>query len=267
MQTLDVLDDNTRFLNQRKVGFWSRQFSSNVTSAQLIFDVIVGVIAPILCFIFDPIIFNDSLNLELAPHPIARYKLFVYLFSAVSIVTLSLFLTQKIKSGRLRAIIAGILLSGALCSLAIGIIILPFSVLGLIFFFIGILGFTPFLTAFVYLRNAVRAVNAAKPVLAQRKLMAMLALGGVLVSGPCLLLQVQIERVVTQSMNDLLRGDIQAAQSATENLRYFAWTPELDEIVLAYSRETDATRRESLAKVYLELTGSDIENRLAKLRD
>lgn len=267
MQTIDILDDNPRFLNQRKVGFWSRQFSSDVTLPQSIFDFVVGVIAPILCFVFDPIVFNDGFGLALAPQPLARYKLFVYLFSALSIVTLSLFLTQRIKSGPLTAIIAGILLSGALCSLVIGIIILPFSVLGLIFFFIGILGFTPFLTAFVYLRNGVRAVNTAKLLLVQPKLRAMLVLGGVLVISPCLLLQVQIERVIAQSINDLLRGDLQSARVATKNLRYLAWTTELDEIVLAYSRETDAARRESLANAYRELAGKDIETRLAILRD
>lgn len=265
MQTLEILDDNTRFLSRRRVGFWSRQFSSNVTSPQLTVDVVLGVIAPILCYIFDPVVFNNSFGLD--PHPLARYKLFVYLFSALSIVTLSLFLTQRIKSGPLTAIVAGILFSGALCSLVIGIIILPYSVLGLIFFFIGILGFIPFFTAFVYLRNAVRALNQAKPVFAAPKLTALLVLGGVLVIGPCMLLQVQIKRVVTQSMNDLLRGDIQSAQAATENLRYFAWTTELDEIVLAYSIATDPTRRESLAKAYRELTGGDIDNRLARLRD
>jgi hypothetical protein len=44
---------------EEKPGFWRRQFSNDVTPAQNIFDVIIGVIAPVLCFIFDPVVFNN----------------------------------------------------------------------------------------------------------------------------------------------------------------------------------------------------------------
>jgi hypothetical protein len=133
--------------------------------------------------------------------------------------------------------------------------------------FIGILGFTPFVTTFVYLRNGVRAVNRAKPRLAPLKLAALMILSAVLAIGPCLLLQQQIKRVGTQSMNDLLRGDIQAAQSATKTLRYLGWAINLDEVVFAYSRETDATKKTFLANAYLEITGREIESRQTTLLD
>jgi hypothetical protein len=235
-----------------------------VTSAQTNFDLWLGVIAPILCFIIDPIVFTDDFSL--VPSELTRYRVFVYVFSALSILALLVFLTRKVRSSPLNAIIAGILLSGALLSLTIGIMILPLSVLGLLVF-IGILGFTPFVTTFVYLRNGVRAVNRAKPRLAPLKLAALMILSAVLAIGPCLLLQQQIKRVGTQSMNDLLRGDIQAAQSATKTLRYLGWAINLDEVVFAYSRETDATKKTFLANAYLEITGREIESRQTTLLD
>jgi hypothetical protein len=264
MQIIDTLTDDSSSPDESTAGFWRKQFSSEVTSAQSNFDIWLGVIAPIVCFIIDPIVFTDDFSL--VPRELTRYKIFVYLFSALSILILLLILTRKVRSGPLNAVIAGILLSGALLSLTIGIMILPLSVLGLLAF-IGILGFTPFVTAFVYLRNGVRAVNRAKQRLAPPQLTAVMVLSAVLVVVPCLLLQQQIKRSVTQSMNDLLRGDTQAAQSATKKLRYLGWTINLDEVVFAYSRETDATRKEFLANAYQEITGREIESRQTILLD
>src|SRR5688572_24998210 len=69
-----------------KESFWRRQFSSTLTGPQLRYDVIFGIVAPILCFVFDPAIFtNDGFGLVVVP--IAQYKWFVYLSSALSIIT------------------------------------------------------------------------------------------------------------------------------------------------------------------------------------
>jgi len=132
-------------------GFWQRQFSVNVTRQQMIFDVIMGIFAPILCLIFDPLVFNELLSSSL--------KL-VYIIIGLEIVTLALWLIFGIHLKPFAEFIGGILLSGALFALVIGIFLLPLSFLGLIFI-IGILGLTPFFTTFVFLRNAVRLLQQA----------------------------------------------------------------------------------------------------------
>ncbi len=251
---------------EEKPGFWRRQFSDDVTSAQTAFDVIIGVIAPVLCFIFDPVVFNNRFGDVPLSLDLYRFKLLVYLFSGLAILTLSLWLILKERSGSLSAVFAGILLSGAVCSLLIGIVILPLSMIGLLFL-IGILGFTPFLVFFVYLRNAARAFNTAKRLVQQSQIMGLVLLGVLVVSSPPALLQWQISRLVTQSMNDLLRGDVHTAESATERLRYVAWAADMDQVVVAYSRETDETRRATLAKAYQEITGKDITTRSLGLLD
>ena len=261
---------NNLSLNQREEkegpGFWPRQFSSNVTSQQTIFDVVVGAVAPILCFICDPVVFKNNLgfapfNLDLSP-----FKLFVYFFSGLSILTLLLWLKLRDRSGELSAVIAGILLSGAVGSLIIGIIILPLTMFGLLIL-IGILGFIPFVVSFVYLRNAIRAFKTAKPLVTRPQLMRSCLLGAILVVGPPALAHWQISRMVTQSMNDLMTGDVNTAEWATQRLRYVGWAADLDQVVWAYSTEADQTKKEALAKAYKEITGKDITNRLMILSD
>lgn len=249
-----------------KSRFWARQFSGKVTTTQLIFDVTVGVVAPFLCFVFDPIVFNDSFGGPPFIPALSHLKLLVYSFSGLAIITLSLWLILRGRSGRLNAIIAGVLLTGSLFSLLIGVLILPLSLLGLIVL-IGVFGFTPFLVAFVYLRNGVRALNTAKPLLDRPQLASLLLLGAVLIITPPVIAHWQVNRIVTQSMNDLLTGDAHAAESATERLRYLGWAADLDRVVTRYSAETDQTKKDTLAKAYRELTGKDIRSRQTILMD
>ena len=250
-----------------KPRFFSRQFSDNVTTRQTVFDILFGVVAPILCFVFDPIVFKGSYGLGVFDEGLSRYALLVYIFSALSIVTLSLWLILGGRSSSLNAMIGGVLLAGSACSLVIGIVILPLSLLGLFFFFIGIFGFIPFVTAFVYLRNGIRAVRTATHFARQPELTAMILLGAVLAITPSVLVQWQINRTVTRSMNDLFTGDAHAAYAATQKLRYFSWTSDFDRVVHAYAREKDPTRKDTLAKAYREITGRDIQMRLAILMD
>src|SRR5262245_23791254 len=165
-----------RTQSEVKPRFFARQFSDKATSHQSAFDILFGIVAPILCFVFDPIVFKNSFNLLPFEEGLSRFALFVYLFSALAIITLALWLILAGRSSSLNAIIAGVLLAGAACSLVIGILILPLSLLGLFFMFIGIFGFIPFFTAFVYLRNGVRAVRAATRLAGQPQLTAMVLL-------------------------------------------------------------------------------------------
>lgn len=268
MRELDVLDENKEIAAQphAEPRFWQRQFSDISTSSQMIFDVAVGIVLPPLCFLLDPIVFNNTASgFAFAPE-LAQYKLLVYFISALSILTLSLWLISGNRSGSLNGMIAGILLFGSVCSLLIGIIIFPLSVVGLLMI-IGVLGFTPFFTSFAYLRNSVRALNRAKAKLNRSKLAAFLLLGAMLVSSLPVLANWQIGRLVTRSMDDLLRGDVYLAESAIQRLRYVGWAADLDQLVLAYSRETDQVRKNNLARAYKEITGNDIETRLAILLD
>lgn len=266
MRRLDVLGEAGGTQAGVKPKFWRRQFSDDVTPPQLIFDVLFGVLLPTFCFIFDPIVFKNNSGRGSFGPELSQYKLFVYIFSCLSILTLSLWFVLGRRSYVLNGIVAGILLSGSICSLIIGILILPLTLFGLLLL-IGVLGFTPFFTSFVYLRNSIRALNRTRSYFRQPKLTALLLLGMILVVSSAVLGQWQITRIVNQSMNNILRGDVQATDSSVKRLRYFGWATDLDQIVWAYYRETDQVRKGNLAEAYKEITGRDIQTRLVILLD
>src|SRR6059036_1217018 len=40
--------------------FWKRQFLGPATTPQIIFDVVFGIVGPVLCFVFDPVVFRGD---------------------------------------------------------------------------------------------------------------------------------------------------------------------------------------------------------------
>jgi hypothetical protein len=114
-------------------------------------------VLPVLCFEFDPIVFKSSINLG---QPLAgEYQSFVYAISAVEITTMVLWLMFRDRFSSFTGPIAGVLFFGGLFSLLIGVLLLPFSLIGLLVI-IGLAGFTPFFTGVVYLRNGVRGFKS-----------------------------------------------------------------------------------------------------------
>jgi hypothetical protein len=156
----------------QKQGFWRRQFAADATTAQDRFDLWFGVALPVACFVLDPVIFKGWL---LHRGLLEEYRLFAYMVSALQIGMLLCWFTFRRDLETFAAPFAGIFVAGAVFSTVIGIVILPVSVVGLMFV-IGIAGFTPFLTAFVYLRTGVRAMKAQlhNSTFAHRYLVAML---------------------------------------------------------------------------------------------
>lgn len=135
--------------------FWIRQFEPVPTRSQELFDGIFGVILPILCFVADPIVFRGGF---FGGPVLEGYQVLAYLVSTIEIGVFIVWRTFRKQLVTFSAPFAGVLFAGGLFSAAIGIAILPLSMLALLVV-IGILGFTPFLTAFVYFRSGVRAMK------------------------------------------------------------------------------------------------------------
>ena len=163
---------NENIETETEKGFWKRQFQTQSTRAQRKFDWLFGVILPVICFAFDPIVFTNQTFL-------GNYKTFGYVLSFVSIMAMAAWLIWGAKLKWLNAILAGLFIVGSVVSLGIGIIIFPISLLGLIIL-IGALGFTPLFTSIVFLRNSVRAFRAAKPFLERKTLVYSFSLAALL---------------------------------------------------------------------------------------
>jgi hypothetical protein len=141
------------------LGFTHRQFHLTPTIAQQKFDWVFGVGLPIVCTAADPIVFRTWPGSGQAL--LGQYKIFAYALSIVSIMSMTAWLLWGHRLGELRPYLGGIFLAGSMISAIVGLILFPFSLLGM-FFFWGFLGFTPLLSSFVYLRNGVRAIKGSK---------------------------------------------------------------------------------------------------------
>ncbi|MEP6904420.1 MAG: hypothetical protein ABJA66_22075, partial [Actinomycetota bacterium] len=162
MQQLELnKESDTKLAPLLKVGFWKRQFQAQSTKAQRIFDWICGVFLPVICFAFDPIVFKTQ---GFGETLFGTYKPFAYLLSFVSIMAMTAWLIWGAKLNWLNGFLTGLFLVGGIISFIVGVVLFPFSVIGLLFL-IGILGFTPLFCSFVYLRNVFRSYHAAKPFL------------------------------------------------------------------------------------------------------
>lgn len=151
-EDLELIED----LNEEpESGFWRRQFQKKATAAQKRFDWVFGVIMPVVCFTFDPIVFQTK-------DFFGDYKTLGYLLSYTSVMALAAWLIWGAKLKWANAFLSGFFAVISVVALVIGITILPLSLLGLLFFFIGALGFTPLFTALVFMRNARRSFDAAR---------------------------------------------------------------------------------------------------------
>ena len=137
-------------------GFWKRQIGLPATRLQVVFDLFLGAVAPILCLFMDPGIFRWG-GLP-GTSRLTHFQIFAYLEIGICIAALIFYLVTR----RGSAILAGILYIGSAFSLAVGIIILPLTLVG-IFMLIGFLGLTPFFTGYVFQRNARRCWRQSAP--------------------------------------------------------------------------------------------------------
>jgi len=251
-------------VGKKKNRFWRRQFAAEITIPQTIFDIAFGAVGPVLCFVFDPIVFRRGIG---AAPLFPDYQVFTYLFSAAQIAVLFSWLIFRPRNELARSMMGGALTSGALFCLTMACILAPFSILGLAFG-IGVFGFTPFLTGFVYLRSAFRsaAFRSTRP---KSAAFSVLAISFLLAVGLPLLLSLEIRSVVTTAVNEVVHGTPQQADFAAHrliHLRFFAES-EMNEIVSAYLAEEDPERRERLKVLYQKITGEDIEVHARVLRD
>lgn len=253
---------------QPEPGFWRRQFGRQPTAKQTIFDASFGIALPLLCFIFDPIVFRG--NFFGGVPLLGRLQLLVYTISLIEICTLGLWLMLRgERLGTKSSAVGGFLYTGAFISLLLGIILLPLSLLGIGFFGLGLLGLTPFFTAFVFWRNAHRAVTSQRANVSGRRKLLAFALGLLFIVGAPLAIDLKLSSEAQSALATILEGDARQTDEAIERLRLLNYLIYLDtdKIVWAYHIEQDAGRRERLAQAYQRLTGKDIEARRTYLID
>lgn len=240
-------------------GFWKRQYALNVTRPQIVFDAFFGAVLPVVCLFMDPGIFRSGglPGTSLLTH----FGLFAYLEIALCIAALIFYLVTR----RSSLFLAGMLYAGMLFSLAVGIMILPLTIVG-VFVLIGVLGLTPFLTAFVFLRNARRCWNRSSRKAVPTAILASAATVAMTVIVP-LAIQFETVRITNHAMETLRTGTEEEASRAIHTLKLARIVIDTDRLAIAYGNTGDEKVRERLARAYHELTGEKVEDRLAELND
>jgi len=243
-------------------GFWRRQFQLPATAEQSWFDFCFGIIAPVLCVFFDPAVFRSSGMM--GGGMLSYLRLFGYLEIGAGTAALGYYLLTR----RGSLLLAGALCGGALFSFLVGLGILPLTILGLLFI-VGVFGFTPFASGFVFLRNGFRCWRVSSPRFPRATARFRVVLGSVLFLGVPMGLQLAISNMAHRALTALQSGSEHDFGHALQTLKYlrFASDANTDEIAFAYQKATDEKRRERLARAYQTLTGRSVEERLAELND
>jgi hypothetical protein len=250
MQTLDLDDDNR--IKPPKM-FWPRQFQQERTESQCKFDWIFGVIMPVVCIFFDPFVFST-----LGGEPLlGAFKPFAYLLSFTSIVAMMAWLIWGEHLKWLSAVFAGLFLFGGWVALSIGIMMLPFTLVGLLMV-IGALGFTPLFTGIVYLRNGVRAARSAASVLT-KKLVVYLVLLSALASA---VIPYVVNVEINRSLELIRTGDAKTIRTEAFKLRLVYPLVDASSLVSRYRfefrNESQTDQAKAIADLYWNVKGKDI---------
>jgi hypothetical protein len=251
MQSLNLDEEPTK-----RPGFWRRQFQQTSTRAQKKFDWAFGVVIPTMCVLLDPIVFRGGIS---GTALLGDYKPFAYVLSFVSILGMAAWLIwgERLRSGK--SFLGGLFFTGSLVSFAVGLILLPFSLIGLIFV-IGALGLTPLFASFVFLRNGVRATRASATTSNKLTLVHGVALSALL----SFAVPFTINAEIRSSLDAIRDGDLATIRRETGKLRTVA--PLVDFDIMARERfrkdagEMSTPELRAVDEFYLEMTGSTIEN-------
>lgn len=152
MQTLGLTtkptaeEEYSSLLEQRSLAFSLKTQKADWT---------FGVGLPLLCVVADPIVFSGHGSL------LGDYTIFAYALSSVSIFAMAGWLLLGDRLGWVRPFLGGFFVAGSAVSAAVGLFILPYSIMGM-FLLIGFLGFTPMISAWVFFRNGLKAIRNAE---------------------------------------------------------------------------------------------------------
>ena len=240
-------------------GFWKRQYALNATLPQIVFDVFFGAVLPVVCLWMDPGVFRGG-GLP-GTSRITHFALFAYVEIALCIAALAFYLVTR----RASLFLAGILYAGMLFSLAVGIMILPLTIVGL-FMVIGVLGLTPFFTGFVFLRNARRCWYRSSGKVFPIGILVSASAAVLTVIVP-LAIQFETVRITDNAMDTLRTGTEAEASQAIRTLKLARVVIDTDRLAIAYGNTDDQKVRERLARAFHELTGDKVEDRLAEIND
>ena len=228
---------------------------------RLAFAITFGAVLPVVCLALDPVVFrySDALISPISSPVLGGYRVVGHSATAIGVASLLLWLVLRRPAG----LMAGALASGAAFALGLGVVLLPFTLIGLIVL-VGALGLVPFGTAWVFARHAQAAWRAAAY---HRAAPGWAAVGFLVACGLPWTLQAAAWSAVRSATQLAASTDPGEAERGVDQLSRLWFLTDAHDLVWAFDREQDPDRRRRLADAYRRVTGGDVETRLAILRD
>lgn len=255
MQTL-ILDEKNVIVP--KPSLWRSKFRNEETDSNEGFDWLFGVFLPVICFTFDPLVFQSSMGDSL----LGEIKPFAFILSFLSVMAMSAFLIWGEKLKWFNGFLAGFFLIGGIVSLVIGVLLLPFSLLGLLLL-VGALGFVPFFCANVFLRNAARAFRMAEPHFQGTNLIK----ASILSSMFCLVTPFVINMEISRLIEQTKTADVKTIKRNTFYLHIVSPITNFDELLFDPEITERRQNEDAIRNAYEELSGKDYDRQLNRLLD
>ena len=139
--------------------FWQRQFTPKPTEYQQGFDLAFGILLPVVFLLLDPVLFRSGFGdgIGLLEH----VNILAYGMSGATMCILLVWMCFRNQHPLWNGFVVGSLFAGSILACWIGYHLLP--VMLFLFFGVGLISVLPFLAAFVYLRNGIRAFGIIRP--------------------------------------------------------------------------------------------------------
>ena len=231
------------------------------TGGQVAFDLLFGVVAPLALLVTDPAVFSASVARRAALPP--YWALPTYVALGALTVLLLLWGVSGMHRPRLGLILAGPFAAGALLALGLGAVLLPFA-LTHSDFLSGWVAFTPWLTAYVYIRHTVLAFRAGSEKSGPWTVLAFLATSAALLAALGIV-GVGRERRA-RLIEDLLLSRSEADHRLGCSLVHAPGVVDWDRVATLYEElREDDVRRPRIREAHMRFTGVPIEHALQRL--
>ena len=224
-------------------------------------DLFWGLIAPLLCLLLNPTVMCERLFSPTGWEQ--QYNVFVYLVLAIGATAVSFVQFQSPPAHAWDAVLAGLLLCCGAIIFGVALLLAPRSIFALRFL-VGIFGFIPFITAFVWLRTGAWLLQRTRSSMPAPLVKMSLALSVLVALGIPTVIQTYASFKVSQAVSDILSTEPYRASAAIQTLQSAFWCPItcFDPIALAYnSSASNPLRKDTLAQTYQTITGQDVTKR------
>lgn len=211
----------------------------------------IGVVLPLAMVLFDPIVFRGSGNVLSDPPMLGAARPYCYAAIGAGMALTAFDLLSR----RAKAAVAGALAAASLFAGGLGLLLLPFSLAGILAMGLGLLGLTPFLCSAVLGYRAVQAFRGEPA----RHREAHAAAGFGLFFIACAGVQRGTSAVWERAVAEIRSDDPGLSHAGAERLTRWSVLLDAKQLVEPWRGERDPAKKERIAAAYRRLTGETLE--------